>query len=223
MNDELLELKSALQGIDTRLAQTDALERRRTGTARIQWGLWPVWLGQGLQMLLGLLMIGLGMSVWSALREGGALFASALAVHAYGVLCLVLGGATLGLLARIDRSEPLLSTQLRLAKLRRFYVIGGMVVGLPWWLFWMPFAATLFYWLVRVDVYAHLGGATAALMVAVGIAGLASTWLFHRWSRRPGAPSWAKAMSDAIAGESLMRAQKRLDELKAFGDDAPGH
>lgn len=217
-------IKSALQGIDARLAQRHALDlrqQRRSGIARIQWGLWPLWFGQMMQMLFGLLCIALGVAVWTHLRDGSALFFSAIVVHAYGIACIVLGGITLGKLAGIDRSASLLDTQTRLAKLRRLYVIGGMTVGLAWWLFWIPFMATLFFWLSggRANLYVNIGSMTVAIMVGVGIAGLIGTWWFHRWSRSPQRPKLAKAMDDAVTGHSIARAQRRLDELKSFGED----
>lgn len=211
-------LKDSLQRLEARMAaRDDALLRRerRQGIARIQWGMWPLWLGQTLQILFGVVCIALGVSVWSALRDGGAIFFSAILVHVYGVLCIMLAGMTLGSLARIDRAGSLTDTQLKLAKVRRLYVIGGMTVGLAWWLFWIPFAATLFYWLARVDFYANMG-ASIWVMVAVGVAGLLATWWFHRWSRSPARPRLARAMDDAVTGHSLARAQRRLEELKAF-------
>lgn len=211
-------LKASFQRLEARLATQDTLllhRERRSGIARIQWGMWPLWLGQTLQILFGLLCIGLGVSVWSALRDGSALFYSAICVHIYGVLCILLGGMTLGMLSRIDRDESLTQMQLKLAKLRKLYVIGGMTIGLVWWLFWIPFVATLFYWLARVNFYTNMG-ASIGIMIAVGLAGLVGTWWFHRWSRSPTRPRLARTMDDAVTGHSLARAQRRLDELKAF-------
>lgn len=218
---ELDELKRALQGLEQRLARSHALECRehhRVATARIQWGLWPLWLGQIAQILFGLLCIGLGAAVWSALRDGSAVFFSAIVVHVYGVACIMLAGVVLGQLARIDRSEALLDTQTRLARLRRLHIVAGMAVGLSWWLLWIPFVATLLYWLARADLYANLGGFTVAMMVAGGMAGLLGTYGLHRWARNPARPELARAMDAAITGRSLTRAQHRLDELKAFAD-----
>lgn len=214
-------LKAGFQRLEARMAKHNGLllqRERRRGIARIQWGMWPLWLGQTLQILLGLVCIALGVSVWTGLRDGGALFYSAIVVHAYGVLCIILGGMTLGMLAGIDRGESLTGTQTKLAKLRRLYVIGGMTVGLVWWLFWIPFMTTLFYWLARVDFYANMG-ASIGIMYVVGIAGLLATWWFHRWSRSPARPRLARAMNDAVTGHSLARAQRRLDELKAFAEE----
>ena len=115
-------LKASFQKLEARLAKQDDLQlrkQRRRGIARIQWGMWPLWLGQTLQILFGLICIALGVSVWSVLRDGGALFYSAIIVHVYGVLCIALGGMSLGMLARIDRSESLTETQTKLAKLRK--------------------------------------------------------------------------------------------------------
>ena len=214
-------LKSGLQRLEARLATHDRLawqRERERSIARLQWGLWPLWLGQALQMLFGLACIVLGVAVWTATRDGSAIFLSGVIVHVYGVTCIALGGITLGMLGRVDRSAALLETQLRLAKLRRVYILGGMVVGLSWWLFWMPFMASLFFWLSggQADLYTNLGGTTVAIMVGVGVLGLIGSGWFHRWSRSPRRPRLAKAMDDAVTGHNIARAQRRLDALRAF-------
>ena len=216
-------LKSGLHALEQRLARQEQLDwqrARHSGIARLQWGLWPLWLGQTLQMLLGLACIVLGVSVWSHLRDGSAMFYSAVLVHAYGVICVVMGGIALGMLAKIDRADPLTATQLKLARLRRFYIISGMVVGLAWWLFWIPFVATLFFWLSggRVNFYANMGQGIAVMMV-VGVFGLFATAWLHRWSRSPERPRLARAMDAAVTGHSLRRAQRQVDELRAFERD----
>ena len=213
-------LKTGFQRLESRLAMQDDLllrRERRRGIARIQWGMWPLWLGQTLQILLGLACIALGVSVWSALRDGGAMFFSAILVHVYGVLCIILAGMTLGMLARIDRGESLTETQLRLARLRKLYVIGGMTVGLAWWLFWIPLMATLIYWLTggHVDFYANMG-VSIGIMLGVGVAGLLATWWFHRWARRPERAEFGRKMDDSLTGGSLRKALAQLDELKRF-------
>jgi len=50
----------------------------------------------------------------------------------------------------------------------------------------------------------------------IGLAGLALTWWFHRWSRNPARPDRARSVDDALTGRSLLSAQKVLDELSAF-------
>ncbi len=216
-------MKAAFQRIDTQMAKQHQLQlkhEQQRGIARMQWRMWPLWFGQSLQMLFGLLCIVLGAAVWSHLRDGSAMFYSAIIVHAYGVICIVLGGITLGKLAAIDRADALITTQLKLARLRRLYILGGMTIGLAWWLFWIPFMATLFFWLSagRVDFLANMGSAIA-IMIAVGSTGLVASLWFHRWSRSPKRPRLAKAMEAAVTGHSLARAQQRLDALRAFSEE----
>lgn len=216
-------LKAGLRQLDARMAAQNALQarrERRRGISHLQWGLWPLWLGQTLQVAFGVLCIALGAAVWSHLRDGSALMLSAVLVHAYGVLCIVLAGLTLGRLGRIDRGQSLADTQTQLARLRLVYVRGGMAVGLAWWLLWMPFAATLFFWLSggRVDFFANMGMAIP-VMAGVGVAGLLATVAFHRWSRDARRPRLARAMEHAVTGRSLLRAQQQLDELKTFIND----
>src|SRR3546814_10367088 len=65
-------------------------------------------------------------------------------MHVYGIAVIIFGGVMLGRISRIDFSTPVLNLQKQLASVRRQYVIGGMCVGLPWWLLWVPCAMLVF-------------------------------------------------------------------------------
>jgi hypothetical protein len=61
-------------------------------------------------------------------------------------------------------------------------------------------------------------GGSLWITVAVGVAGLMATAWFHRWSRDPARPRLRRAMENAVTGGTLVKAQKNLDELKAFDE-----
>jgi serine/threonine-protein kinase len=148
-----------------------------------------------------------------------SLFIAGLILHVYGVLVIMLAGRTLWLINHIDYAAPVVGIQRELAELRRAYALSGMVVGLPWWLMWMPCLMAL-VGLVGVDVFAR-----APMVIysglAIGLAGLMLTWWFHGWSRQPSRPRLAKAMEDATVGRSLLRAQRIVDEVKRFEEEEP--
>jgi serine/threonine-protein kinase len=51
---------------------------------------------------------------------------------------------------------------------------------------------------------------------AIGVAGLLLTWVFDRWARHPSRPAMAKMVDDSVAGGSLNRARRVLDEIAQF-------
>ena len=215
---EFDDMKSAWQTLDRRLEQQHVLNLQLFRDARVdkaRSGLRPLFWGQIAQIFFGVLMIVLGVSVWSSHREIPNLLISGIIVHVYGVVAIMLAGITLGMIGRLDYSAPVLVIQRQLAQLRTFYIRNGMIVGLSWWLFWIPFVACFFAWLANVDFFANMG-ASIVWCVAVGIVGLFATWGFHRWAQRSGRTRLANAMNNAMTGSSLRKAQSILDEIKRF-------
>ncbi len=218
---ELDDMKAAWQTLDRRLEQQHALNLqlfRDSRADKARTGLRPLFWGQVAQIIFGVLMILLGVSVWSSQRENIGLFVSGIIVHVYGVLAIMLAGITLGMIQRLDYAAPVVTIQKQLARLRVFYIRSGMIVGLSWWLFWIPFAAAVFAWLAGVDFYANMGAAIG-WCIAVGVAGAFATWAFHRWAQRSGRTRLREAMDDSMTGSSLRKAQSILDEIRRFEQD----
>jgi hypothetical protein len=215
---ELDELKQAWQTLDKRLQQQnslqfDAFRERKAGI--IKASLRPLFWGQLVQMLFGIATVVVGVWLWKNFSTISAVLVAGIIVHLYGVATIIASGAVLGGISKIDRSLPVLALQQRLATLRRAYIVGGAVVGLPWWLLWMVPPV------VVMSLHAQQTGATVFSPTllgwsAVGVAGLLGTLWFHRWSRKPGREALAKRLDDGAAGGSLRRAQAELDALKAY-------
>ncbi len=224
---ELDELKHAWKALDAQLTlqnrlQLDALHERKVG--RIRSRLRPLFWGQLIQILFGAWMILIGVDVWTAHRDTLHLLLAGLAVHAYGVAAIIAAGIVCGGIARIDHAAPVLELQRRLARLRRAYLIGGMCVGLPWWIFWVPFLMTLAMSATGIDIYA-VAQASSPLTnwlnigIVGGVLGLFGTWIFHRWSRHPSRAALGKKLDDGAAGGSLRKAQVELDALQRYGEE----
>jgi hypothetical protein len=216
---ELDELKAAWTNLDRRLQQSHAISLQLFKDGRLKklrGSLRPLFWGKIVQMLLGLAFLALAVSFWPHHRDIPHLLVSGLIVHVYGVLLIVMGGITLGMISGVngDYSAPVLEIQQRLAKVRRFYILGGIIVGLPWALLWMPLLVVL-AGLAGVDLWKHapsmfwIGG-------SIGVAILLATWWFHRWSRNPKRARLAQAMEDSVTGGSLLKAQRILDEIARF-------
>ncbi|MGH8678458.1 MAG: hypothetical protein ACREUQ_08935 [Burkholderiales bacterium] len=214
---ELDELKTAWQALDKRLERDSAINLQLLRDRRIEKArssLRPLYWGQVMQVLIGLLFIAAAALLWSTQPDAVPVIIAGVVVHAYGVACIMMAGIVLAGLSRIDNSAPVLEIQKQLARVRRAYIVSGIVAGLPWWFMWVPILMLLLG-LGGVDLYAHAPGMVWSGLV-IGVAGLLGTWWFHRWSRRPERARLAQAMDDAATGRSLRKAQAQLDELLRF-------
>jgi hypothetical protein len=213
---ELDDFRQAWQALDTRLARDAALrldelrERKLGGVAR---SLRPLAWGQAGTIAFGIALVLLGAGTWTGHRDDAALFASGLVVHVFGVLTIIAGASTLAMIGRIDYAAPVLKIQHQLLRLRRCYLAWGAIVGLPWWLLWVPALVCL----SGRNLYAVPGLLEGS--VVVGVLGLLATRAFQHWLGRPGREQLAQRMDDAAAGRSLARAQAGLDELGRFERD----
>ena len=137
---ELDYLKQAWQTLDRRMQQQNALQLtlfREQKIGRIKTSLRPLFWGQVLQMMFGIATVVAGVWLWRNYSSNTAIVICGIVVQLYGIATIIASDVVLVGIARIDRSLPVLELQQRLAKLRRDYLIGGAVVGLPWWLLWM--------------------------------------------------------------------------------------
>jgi len=212
---ELDDLKSAWQALDARLARQDRLQlellrERKLDNARR--GLRSLVFGQSLQVLLGVGLTVLGIACWSRNLDVPGLFAAGIVLHAFGVVTAVMAALTLGLVATIDYSAPVVAIQKQMARLLRFHTVNSNVCGLPWWIMWV----------VVVLGFAGLGDvdrsvATPAwiwLSLAVGIAGLLGTWAWTAWRARRVQPLPDRDMADGCDG--IRRGRRLLDEIARF-------
>lgn len=213
---ELDDLKSAWQSLNARLEKQEALQLRLAKSElaeRARRRLRPLARGQAFQMVAGALLA-LGSAIfWIHHRRAIDLLASGLLMHAYGIALILFGARAQYLIGRIDYSAPVVEIQKRLAELRRFYVRGGLAIGLPWWVLWIPLMNMLFKALFGADLMRN-APEWAYLSLAVGVVGWGLTLLFDRWAQ--GRPQLAKRLDDAAAGRSLREAQAAVDEIARF-------
>ncbi len=213
---ELDDLKTTFQALNSRLDQQHALNLallRESRKEKARHGLRPLVWGQALQIALGALLALVSGGFWTAHRQVPHLLLAGLVMHAYGLAMILFGVRMQVLLHRIDFGAPVLEIQKRLARLRRFYVVGGLWIGLPWFLLWIPFLTMVFMGLFGADLWVNAPGMITGGL-AIGVGGLVLTFVFHRWARRrPGLPEKLEA---SAAGTTLNRAQALLDELAGF-------
>lgn len=213
---ELDDFRTAWRTLDRRLREQNEvgfqlLKHQRLDAMRR--GLRPLAVGQAIGMLVGALAMVWLLPMWTApapthdpwVKVCGAV------LHAYCIGLIVLGGIVQGLIARVDYAEPVLAIQQRLLRLRRIYLVGGRLLGLPWWFLSAPLLVVLTRGAILDTAPSVIWG-----QLAVGAAGLLATWLFHRWAHRPARADFGRRLDDGAAGGSLRRAQAALDDLARF-------
>jgi hypothetical protein len=205
-----LQMDRVLQKQDEQIMKIEV--DRQLGRARR--GLRPLFWGQVCQMLVAIGLMILAANYWTENRDVWYRLASGIVVHVYAVITVVLAGITISRIVKIDYSSPVVVIQKQLAKLRSFYILSGMLTGLPWWLLWMPVMAVIFG-LLGSDLFANSPGLVLWCTVG-GVVGLIGTLLFHRWAHQPKRSGLGRRLDINAAGGSLAKAQKALREIQQF-------
>ena len=113
----------------------------------------------------------------------------------------------------LDLDAPVVEIQKALARLRRSYVMTGFVVGMPWWLLWIPLAMVIF----GIDLAGRFSWAWLVTNVVMGIAGIAGTlWYFRHLWMEPEDSERRRRIEASVLGQSFRTAQGFLDEIARF-------
>lgn len=223
MTDMLMDiddLKVAWQRLDRKLDRQNALafehfKERRMHTVHAH--LRPLRWGQRLQVPFGVLVVVWAVWTWWTRWDLVNVRVAAMIMHAYGVAVIAAGAQTLALLERLDYAAPAVEIQRRLAGVQRWLSVTGLVLGMAWWLLWIPLLMMVAGAAGR-DVLARsprvLGWYAGACAVGL-VVSLWGVWHAHR-SNRPFVRDWAKLTA---SGRSLHRAEATLDELRRWEND----
>lgn len=106
----------------------------------------------------------------------------------------------------------------RLARLRRAYVLGGLWLGLPWFLLWVPCMGMLFIAPFGADLLLHAPTVLACCLLS-GLAGWLPAMSFWIWACKR--PALARRLEFFAAGRSLNAAQQELESLPRFETEQP--
>lgn len=211
---ELDDLKLAWQTLDRRLDlqnalslhqfKQDRLDKARSRLRRLYWG-------KIVQILFGDALIYFGILCAIHYRGLPHLLACSLFMLAYGLLTVIFGGVTLGKIAHIDYTAPVVEIQKRVGTLHRLYALASMCLGLPWWFLWIAIFALEMKANVGVDLFITLP-AFIWISAAIGVAGFVATLWYLRWrnARSTGTPD------DSDSPRSLREAKGELDEIERF-------
>lgn len=221
---ELKDLKDAWLALGERLKKQGAMElapvkyqRARSVIRRLR----PLVFGQVIQTVLAVVFIVWSAVFWVEHRSDLHLMLVGVIMQTYGIVLLIAGARTLTLVKNIDYALPVMEISVAFASLRRWYVRSGMVLGLSWWLLWMPFMTMLFVSLFDVDMVSE-SPSVIWIGTILGVTGLAATWRLHRWVYHPDRPRIGRRMADSTAGRSIVRAQVMIDQLTTHQDEPEG-
>lgn len=218
---ELDDLKGAWTELDRRLERVEHIviadrTTRRFSAARRVMG----WLGawQTIQALTWIVVIAFVAPYWIAHRHVPHLLIAGLALHLYGIVSIGTAILQLLVIGRTWHTAPVVTFQKRIAALGRLRIICNLALMLPWWVLWVAVLMIGVEALSGIDIYAHqpawiLGN------IAFGLVALAvCLWLARRVADRPSAsrPKWMQGIVDDLAGKSLRRVARDLDEVEAF-------
>lgn len=214
---EIDEMKLAWQSLDRRLEEHLSLnkkallqEKRSKAPSKLRPLIW----GQGFQMIAGSVMALLAAGFWDATRDIPHLFYAGISLNVYGVLLIVFGGAMQGTMSHVDYSAPVLEIQKQLARVRKLYVQCGTVLGLVWWLLWIPLTMVVFAWAFDFDIYAKGPPMMILSWWIIGFTGLLATTGFMFWASKR--PALSQILERSAAGKSLNKAQQFLEEIAEF-------
>jgi serine/threonine-protein kinase len=211
---ELDELKSTWQMLDRHLQQQSTLnlhlfregklDKARSGLRRLYWG-------KIVQILFGDALIYFGIMAAIGHRADPPLLACSLFMLAYGVLTVVFGGVSLGRIASIDYTAPVLEIQKRVDTLRRTHVLANWCLGLPWWFLWIAIFTLEMKANVGVDLFVAAPG-FIGISGAIGVVGfVAAVWYFRRRNAR-----LDDTANDHDTPRGLRDAKSALDDISRF-------
>lgn len=219
---ELDDLKPAWQRLERELSEqkrmTSALLAERA-SARVESALRPLFNWQVLQILIGFVLASLGARFWLPRMDQALLMVSGIIVHAYGIALIINGIHVVLRLREIDYSAPVTTLQRRVARLERSYVLSGWILGLPWWLLWIPVGLVVIT-LAGIDLSRVPPESWLPANIVFGLVGMALTVVGYRWARRSSRPRVRERLARMVSGASIDRAKRLLADVERFEGDA---
>lgn len=222
------DLKSAWQALDARLARMESLgqalaaERREAEASRRRRAsvsaLWPLALGQVVQLVLGAALIGFAATYWSSNLDRAHLVACGVFLHATGIWMAGSAVYELLLLRGLRWTQPVLELQKRLAQLRHWRTRNSVMFAWIGCFAWVPMMLMAFA-AAGADLWVHKPLVVAS-WIGFAFASAGLFWLLARAFRAGRFPKLAAAMRANAAGQSVRRAEVALADVERFEAEA---
>jgi len=214
---ELDELKASWQGLDRRVDELIAINRRlltETISRKARWRLAPVLAGAVLNMIIGAFFALVWGKFWSAHLANPAVAVAGIALHLASIGLIVIGVVRLVLVLRINYTQPVLTIQRSLAMLQEFEARSFHAVWFACWVLVPAALVAIVMGFAGVDLWERASGFILANFVVCLAGGLAPP-LLHYWARRK--PGKLAAWMDAfLLSHSIARARAAVAEIDEF-------
>ncbi len=126
---------------------------------------------------------------------------------------IALGSRVIVLVRTLRLDAPVLEIQKALASLRRSYVMTGFIIGMPWWLLWIPLVSIVF----GFDPLSDTPRAWLVVNLIIGVVGILGTlWFFrHLWTASVDSER-RRGIEESVAGKGFKSARGFLEEIARF-------
>ena len=224
-DDQFVDNASAIPPSTASLQQQELAGRllltRRELMDCVRTSLRPLFRGQIIQILIGVIIMVLGAQCWARIAFEAAFSSHAhlphrvfcgVILHVYGIFVIAAAANVCTNISRIDYSEPVDQVRGGLDIVKNAYLRFGWLIGFAWWLMWIP--ATVCAGLdVVADVQWLLNPNSLIPTLVVGVIGLvACYWLLVRVQRSDKAS--AEQWRERFAGKSIAKAYLALKEIE---------
>ncbi len=215
---ELDELKAAWREVTAQLdtqREINLALLRESRVDKARKTLRPLYWGQQVQIVCGVVLAVMAAPFWLTHLDQTHLMVVGLISHVYALMLIIAGARTFRKLRSIDFGAPVIDIQKQIARLEQIHVQNGWLVGLPWWLVWLPISL-LVLGLVGVDVYAAAPKGWILYSVGFGLVGALLTVVIYQWALRSGVPERAARAREMASGKDFSRAREYLSEIQRF-------
>ena len=215
---ELDDLKTTWNRLEQRLSvQETAVDRLVTERAgrEVRSQIRPVLLAQIAQLILGVALAGLGAQFWIPRTDVAMHLISGLVTHAYGVALIVASIRVMIRTMSIDFGAPVVSVQKGVARIEQALITHGWILGLPWWLLWIPISVVCLT-LGGVDLLSPEMNGWVWQSIVVGVLGMLGTIIGYRTLRQKADPEMHSRLDLLVTCASIQSAKSHLAELERF-------
>lgn len=215
---ELDDLKETWQRLEHELQEQKRINlalHSQQASSRVQSSLKPLVNWQILQIVFGIAIAGLGAQFWIPRMDQTLFLVAGVIVHIYGVALVINGVRVLMRLFEIDYGAPVTTLQKQIARLEQSYIVSGWIVGLPWWLLWIPMAL-IGMALAGADVSHIATQSWLPVNIGVGVVGMLLTVAGYHWARRSTRPGLRAQLDRLVGGTSIDNAKRLMSDIEQF-------